>query len=118
MQQTRRFVPDNEVGSVVDPLSSTTSIFFTNKGFHMAKLGRLTLIRFLVLGVLVLASTPWAQTPSPIAEQIAKAYGIDSFVQVEAIRYTFNIPGRNISRSWVWEPKTSKISYEGKDKDG
>jgi hypothetical protein len=23
-----------------------------------------------------------------------------------------------LSRSWVWEPKTGKISYEGKDKDG
>jgi len=24
----------------------------------------------------------------------------------------------NVSRSWVWEPKTNKVSYEGKDKDG
>jgi len=24
----------------------------------------------------------------------------------------------NISRSWEWEPKTGKVSYEGKDKDG
>jgi hypothetical protein len=85
----------------------------------MAKLGRLTPIRFLAFGVLVLASTCWAQTPSPIAEKIAKAYGLDSYGQVEAIRYTFNIKGPlNFSRSWVWEPKTGKISYEGKDKDG
>ncbi len=86
----------------------------------MAKLGRLTPICFLVFGALVLASTSWAQTRSPIAEQIAKTYGIDSFGQIEAIRYTFNLhlPGLNVSRSWVWEPKTGKISYEGKDKDG
>jgi len=85
----------------------------------MAKLGRLTPIGFLVLGVLVLASTSWAQTRSPVAEQIAKTYGIDSFGQVEAIRYTFNLTGpRSVNRSWVWEPKTDKISYEGKDKDG
>lgn len=24
----------------------------------------------------------------------------------------------NVSRSWVWQPKTGQISYEGKDKDG
>jgi hypothetical protein len=85
----------------------------------MAKLSRLTPIRFLVLGVLVLASTSWAQTRSPIAEQMAKTYGLDSFGQVEAIRYTFNLRGpQSVNRSWVWQPKTDQISYEGKDKDG
>ena len=28
------------------------------------------------------------------------------------------LPGVNLSRSWVWQPKTGQISYEGKDKDG
>jgi hypothetical protein len=85
----------------------------------MAKLGRLTPICFLVFGVLILAATSWAQTRSPIAEQIAKTYGLDSFGQVEAIRYTFNLRGpRTADRSWVWQPKTGQISYEGKDKDG
>ena len=86
----------------------------------MKKSGRLTKIGFLVFWMLVLAATSQAQTHSPIAEQIAKTYGLDSFGQVEAIRYTFNLrsPGRNLSRSWVWQPKTSQISYEGKDKDG
>ena len=85
----------------------------------MAK-GHLTPIRFLVFGVLVLAATSWAQTRPPIAEQIAKTYGLDSFGQIEAIRYTFNaqFPGVNVSRSWVWQPKTGQVSYEGKDKDG
>jgi len=87
----------------------------------MAKLGRLTHIPFLVFGVLIVASTStsWAQTRSPIAEQIAKAYGLDSYGQVEAVRYTFNIRGAiTISRSWIWEPKTGQISYEAVDKDG
>jgi len=70
--------------------------------------------------LLVLATTSWAQKSPPIAEQIAKTYGLDSFGQIEGIRYTFNIqfPGLNVSRSWVWEPKTGQVSYEGKDKDG
>jgi hypothetical protein len=86
----------------------------------MTTLGRATTIRCLLCGVLVLAATSWAQARPPIAEQLAKTYGLDAFGQVEAIRYTFNlqIPGVNISRSWVWQPKTDHVSYEGKDKDG
>jgi hypothetical protein len=78
------------------------------------------LIALLVLGVPFLAGSSRAQTRSPVAEQVAKAYGLDSFGQVDAIRYTFNLdlPGRNLSRSWVWEPKTGRISFDGKDKDG
>jgi hypothetical protein len=78
------------------------------------------MIHPLAFAVLVLAATSWAQTRPPIAEKIAKAYGLDSFGQIEAIRYTFNLqlPGVNVSRSWVWEPKTGQVSYEGKDKDG
>ncbi|HWF88607.1 MAG TPA: hypothetical protein VN659_07215 [Pyrinomonadaceae bacterium] len=54
------------------------------------------------------------------AEQLAQAYGLNSFGQVEAIRYTWNaeFPGVKVSHAWVWEPKTGKVSYEGKDKDG
>jgi hypothetical protein len=59
-----------------------------------------------------------AQDRAPIAEQIGKAYGVDAFGQIEAIRYTFNIPEFKLSRTWVWEPKTDTVSYEGKDKEG
>jgi hypothetical protein len=86
----------------------------------MTPLGRSTTIRGLFLGVLVLAATSWAQTRPPIVEQIAKTHGLDSFGQIEAIRYTFKaqFPGVNVSRSWVWQPKTDQVSYKGKDKDG
>src|SRR5215470_17040041 len=86
----------------------------------MTKLGRSTTIRCLFFGVLVLAVTSRAQTRPPVAEQLAKTYGLDSFGQIEAIRYTFNaqLPGVTLSRSWIWEPKTGQVSYEGKDKDG
>ena len=60
------------------------------------------------------------RTAKITAEQLAQAYGLNSFEQVEAIRYTWNaeLPGVKISRSWLWEPKAGKVSYEGKDKDG
>ena len=73
-----------------------------------------------ILGVMLLAATSWAQQHSPIAEKLAKTYGLDSFGQIEAIRYTWNVtfPGVTLSRTWTWEPKTGQITYEGKDKDG
>jgi len=82
---------------------------------------RVTRIGFLAFTVLLLAATAWAQNRPPILEKIAKTYGIDSWNQIEAIRYTWNgeIPGIfKISHSWEWEPKTGKITFEGKDKEG
>src|SRR5262245_25508299 len=70
--------------------------------------------------VVVVTATSCSKSRPPVAEQLAKTYGLDSFGQIEAIRYTFNaeLPGANFSRSWVWQPKTGQVSYEGKDKDG
>lgn len=82
---------------------------------------RATMIRVLAFGVLVFAANAWAQK-APIAEQIAKTYGLDSFGQIEAIRYTFNIdvPALKLkaSRTWTWEPKANRVTFEGKDKAG
>ena len=89
----------------------------------MTKLSSSKTIFYLLFGALVFApSSSWAQNRPPVLEQIAKTYGLDSYGQVDAIRYTFNIeiPAFKLilSRSWEWEPKTGKVSYEGKDKDG
>lgn len=73
-----------------------------------------------IFGALLFAATSWAEQRPPIIEKLAKTYGLDSFGQIEAIRYTFNVeaPGFNLSRSWTWEPKTDQVTYEGKDKSG
>src|SRR5215468_3283117 len=87
----------------------------------MTKTNRVSMIRFLAFTVVFLAPYSWAQQRDPIIEKIAKTYGIDSWDQVQAIRYTWNgeIPGLfKLSHAWEWEPKTGKISYEGKDKEG
>jgi hypothetical protein len=88
----------------------------------MTKLARSTTICWLFFGVLVLAGTSRAQTRPPIVEQLAKTYGLDSYGQIDSIRDTFNaeIPALkvNVSHAWVWEPKTGKVSFETKDKDG
>src|SRR5690242_2669297 len=98
----------------------------------MTKLNHFKTICSLVVAVLTISCThrqpPVSQqntstqqrTTKITAEELANAYGLNSFGRVEAIRYTWNaqFPGVNVSRSWVWEPKTGKVSYEGKDKDG
>jgi hypothetical protein len=75
-----------------------------------------------VLVVLILAVSSWAQQRPPIVEKLAKAYGFDSYAQIDALRYTFNLqlPGLklNLSRTWTWEPKTQQVTYEGPGKDG
>jgi hypothetical protein len=88
----------------------------------MTKLRRCTTILGAFFTVLVLAALSCAQTRPPIVEELAKTYGLDSYGQIEAVRYTFNLqlPALhvNLSRTWTWEPKTGQVSYEGKDKDG
>src|SRR5215468_1526139 len=86
----------------------------------MTTLGRVTTSCCLFFGVLVLAATSWAQTLPPLAEQMAKTYGLEAFGQIEAIRYTFNVDfgARKLSRTWVWEPQADRIAYDGKDKAG
>jgi len=70
--------------------------------------------------LLILPATSKAQQPPPIVQQLAKTYGLDSFGQIEGLRYTFNaeFPGVKVSQTWEWNPKTDTVTYEGKDKDG
>jgi hypothetical protein len=77
---------------------------------------------YLLCGVLFLAGASQAQTRPPIVEKLAKTYGLDSYGQLDAVRYTFNLelPALKVSlsRTWTWEPKTGQVTYESKDKDG
>jgi hypothetical protein len=88
----------------------------------MTNLNRLQAIRLTGLSILllILSAASCSQKRSSVAEPLAKTYGLDSFGQIDAIRYTFNVqfPGVNLSHAWVWEPKTGQVSFEGKDKEG
>lgn len=86
-----------------------------------SEMSRLSVVRLLFFSmVLIFPATSGAQQLPPIAEQVAKTYGLDSFGQIEAIRYTWNaeLPGAKLSHKWEWSPKTDTVSYEGKDKEG
>ena len=81
---------------------------------------RVSVFCMLALAALLFPAASRAQKP-PLADKVAKEFGIDSWGQIEAIRYTFNIeagPKLHASRSWIWEPKTGRVTFEGKDKDG
>jgi hypothetical protein len=86
-----------------------------------SEMSRRNVIGLLATSMLsTLPAASQAQQSPTSAEQIAKAYGLDSFGQIEAIRYTWNaeFPGGKVSRTWEWSPKTDNVSYEGKDKEG
>jgi hypothetical protein len=84
----------------------------------MTNLSRLDVIRLLAFSMLLsLPVISGAQQLPPVAKQMAKTYGLDSFGKIEAIRYTFTVEGL-FSRTWEWNPKTDTVSYEGKDKEG
>ena len=57
----------------------------------MTKASRVPVIGVLLIGVLCPPAPVSAQQRPAIADQIAKTYGLDSFSQIDAIRYTFNI---------------------------
>lgn len=94
---------------------------------------KLHLIRILafISSILGLAASCGAGEIPPAAQAMAKTYGLDSWDQIEGIRYTWNaeFPGAvkpfdggsgtiTISHKWEWDPKTGTISYEGKDSNG
>ena len=84
------------------------------------KSGSVSSCRLLGFAVLLLAATSslWAQSRPAAIEKLAKTYGVDSWGQVDAVRYTWNaqFPGINVSRTWEWEPKTGKVTYEVRTK--
>ncbi|HJY88098.1 MAG TPA: hypothetical protein VKE24_14790 [Candidatus Acidoferrales bacterium] len=73
-----------------------------------------------VLAGLVICGTGNAQTEQDVRQHIAKAYGIQSWAQVEQLRFTFRVQRgkEQRSRSWMWEPKTDRVSFQGADKQG
>lgn len=83
----------------------------------MKDLRRFEVARFLASLLLIIPVMSAAQPLPPVAEKMAKTYGLDSFGEVDALRYTWAIEGV-VSRTWEWQPKTDTVTFEGKDKEG
>jgi hypothetical protein len=65
----------------------------------MKRLSRLTFVHLGAFSLLLIVPAASAQQLPPVAKQVAKTYGLDSFGKIEAIRYTFTIEGL-VSRTW------------------
>jgi hypothetical protein len=80
---------------------------------------RLSVVSSLFVG-LFLNSASLAQEKPDIRHQIADAYGLSSWSQVEQIRYTFNVDAgpKKVARTWTWEIKPDRVTYEGPDSAG
>jgi len=80
---------------------------------------RLSFVSFFCVGFLF-ASSSFAQEKPDIRHQIADAYGLGSWPQVEQIRYTFNVDAgpKKVARTWTWEVKADRVTYEGPDTAG
>ena len=55
-----------------------------------------------------------------VRNQVAEAYGIQNFDRVEKLRYTFNVqlPDKQVSRAWVWEPAMDRVTFQGSAAQG
>ena len=80
---------------------------------------RFSFVSSLFVG-LILPAASLAQEKPDIRHQIADAYGLASWPQVEQIRFTFNFEAgpKKAARSWTWETKTDKVTFEGTDAAG
>ncbi len=67
-----------------------------------------------------ISGTANSQTEQEVRLQIAKAHGLQSWDQVEQLRYTFHVQRGKDQRehSWVWEVKEDRVSFAGTDKEG
>jgi len=73
-----------------------------------------------ILFSFLLTPTLFPQEKSDIRRQIADAYGFSTWPEVELIRYTWNMEEgkEKVAHTWTWEPKTDRVTFEGKDKAG
>lgn len=76
-------------------------------------------ILFALVSVLLLAScseskaTPDKPVAKQVADNIAKAHGIEAFETLETIDFTWNVSrpdGSTFSRRWIWEPKQDSVT--------
>lgn len=70
-----------------------------------------------VLSGCAASGDPHAASRPKIARQIAAAYDIDGWSQVDRIAFTFNFENadRRVKRSWVWEPKSGLVTLRAGD---
>ena len=74
---------------------------------------RLALVLLIVCAAVAGCTSHPRTTDNDARQQIAQWYGIDSFHQIEIIRFTFNaqVGAKHVRRSWRWEPATGEVTH-------
>ena len=87
----------------------------SRRSTFMANSNRSNLIRFLAFTVsaLVFVPTSKAEQLPPAAEEMAKTYGLDSWGQIEGIRYTWNVELPGVVKPFDGGSGTIKVSRTG-----
>jgi hypothetical protein len=80
----------------------------------MRALFKFLIIFSLNIGLFSSCSSDQPNQTGDVRQQIARAYGSDSFHQIEVIEYTFNVQigDKHIQRSWVWWPRVEKVEFK------
>ena len=81
---------------------------------------KLFVVVLLIVGLIAGCSTQQPAAPTDIRQQIAGAYGAESFGKIEVIEYTFNVQlgDKQISRSWIWWPQVEQVTLKGGSNQG
>ena len=83
----------------------------------LKRLKSISIVSILVVGFVGYSS----QAPAgSLHQKVADAYGLHAFGNVEEIRYTFNVQigNKNVVRSWIWHPRTHRVTFLGNGKKG
>ncbi len=74
-------------------------------------------LRVVVTGLLIsftrVALADSAESDTLVVQNIARAYGSETFGNIAKIRFTFNLQRDKlrVQRSWEWEPKPDRVTY-------
>lgn len=74
---------------------------------------RKTAVVLMVIMTTLVAAAPGGAEAPPGALAVAERYGLESWDQIEELRYTFNVRAgeREVRRSWVWRVADRTVTY-------
>jgi hypothetical protein len=89
-------------------------LYSRNRTTKIALMGGSMCLSFFIFCFSSFASGP--VTP----QEVAKVYGIDRFHEIQELHYTFHVRkgDKEITRKWIWNPQTDRVTYEGLDPQG
>ena len=78
----------------------------------MKSISILSIVLTLVAVNAVGCGSPSARPQNDPRHELARRYGVESFDQVEILRFTFNaqVGTKTVRRTWIWKPRTNTVT--------